>query len=596
MLRVQLSVLFNVGCLRTRSSDTRIELDSVVQREFARQGSLPDCRKMAARENESTGHSPPEESDSELAIAGLFLALSFFYLCIFRRYCGVDPDEGIILQGAQRILAGQVLYRDFFSFFTPGSYYLFALIFRIFGNSYLVAHTSLAVIGALLSPITYLLARRVCSRQTSLLVTGLMIVTAVPWRFVIIHNWDSTLFACVALYCAVRFIECPSTPWLFAMATFTSGTALFEQSKGAGLFLGLSAGFLLIVFGNDAGGKDRKLFTREQMMAAAAGLCWPFLATAVYFAAHHALAEMLASWFWPLHHYSAANHVPYAYDNLTGQARDRIFAASSTGMRLFAMLVFSARTWIPYIPIVAIALLVRLTLRKWRPIAPGKDWAYYVLISAALSGLLLSIVIARADYLHFIYLQPISFLVIAWLLDGRGIRHPLFAKIAPVAGFCLSMSLIAMAAQTLFSARGSYSVATRRGEITMSRPDHVIPYVQARVAPGERIMIYPYNSTYYYLTGTYSPTGFDFYQPGMHTQEQLQEMLAEFSAHPTPVVLYEPEFNKHLLDAWPNTPPGALVRDALADFIQREYRVCASLGSPSQLQFLLMVRRDLICQ
>jgi hypothetical protein len=327
------------------------------------------------------------------------------------------------------------------------------------------------------------------------------------------------------------------------------------------------------------------------MMAAAAGLCWPFLLTAGYFAAHHALAEMLASWFWPLHHYSAANHVPYAFDNLTGQARDRIFATASWGMRLFALLIFSARTWIPYIPIVAIALLVRLALRKWRPIAPGRDWAYYVIISAALSGLLLSIVIARADYLHFIYLQPISFLVVAWLLDGRGIRHPLFAKIAPVVGFCLSMSLLAMAAQTLFSARGSYTVATRRGEITTPRPDLVIPYVQARVAPGERIMIYPYNSTYYYLTGTYSPTGFDFYQPGMHTQEQLQKMRAQFSAHPTAMVLYEPTFSNHLLEAWPNTPPSAIANDVMADYIKREYHLCATLGP----EFEGWMRNGLAC-
>jgi hypothetical protein len=43
----------------------------------------------------------------------------------------MDPDEGIILQGAERILRGQVPYRDFFSFFTPGSYYLLALLFKI---------------------------------------------------------------------------------------------------------------------------------------------------------------------------------------------------------------------------------------------------------------------------------------------------------------------------------------------------------------------------------------------------------------------------------------------------------------------------------
>ena len=45
---------------------------------------------------------------------------------------------------------------------------------------------------------------------------------------------------------------------------------------------------------------------------------------------------------------------------------------------------------------------------------------------------------------------------LAWLMDGRNIRHPFFMRIAPVVGFCLSMSLLAMAAQSLFAARGDH--------------------------------------------------------------------------------------------------------------------------------------------
>jgi len=529
----------------------------------------------------------PEDSRSERYIAIVIFLLSFLYLCIFRRYSWVDPDEGIILQGAQRILDGQVLYRDFFSFFTPGSYYFFALIFRVFGDNYLVAHTALALLGAIFSPFTYLLARRVCSRQGCLLVTGLMTVTAVPCRFIVIHNWDSTFLACAALYCAVRFMESPAAAWAFAASTFTSLTMLFEQSKGAGLLIGLCAGFLIITFI----GKDSRLLTRRQLSAIALGMCWPFLVTAIYFASQKALTMMLGSWFWPLQHYSIANRVPYAYDNLTGEARDRIFDSASLGIRLFAMLIFSSRTWIPFVPIFGVGLLFRLTIPRARRISIGPEWKYYVLVSAAIAGLLLSIVVARADYLHFIFLQPIFFLVVAWLLDGRSIRHPLFKKIAPLVGLFLSMSLLARAAQSLLTTRGDYTVFTRRGAITMDKPDSVIEYVQAHVASKESILIYPYQPTYYYLTQTVNPTQFDFYQPGMHTEQQGQEMEAEFSAHPTRAVLYEPTFTDHLRDAWPNTPQTAIARDALAGYIQREYHRCAMLNS--EIQFLM--RKDLAC-
>ena len=529
----------------------------------------------------------PERFRTERYLALVIFLLSFFYLCLFRRYSGIDPDEGIILQGAQRILDGQVLYRDFFSFYTPGSYYLFALTFRIFGNSYLVAHTALAVLGAALSPITYLLVRRVCSRQASLLVTGLMTVTAVPWRFVVIHNWDSTLWACLALYSAVRMLESPSVRWAFTAATFTSLTALSEQSKGAGLLLGLTAGFLIVVFGS----QQAKLLNRDQLVAIAIGLAWPFLVTFAYFTSQHALTTMLASWFWPLRHYAGANRVPYAYDNLTAAGRHRVFDATSLGMRLFAMLVFSARSWIPYLPLVALALLIRLAIRKWWRTSIGPEWSYYVLVSATISGLLLSIMIARADYLHFLYLQPIFFLAFAWLIDGRGLRNRFLILAAPVVGFCLSMSLLAVAGQMLFQSRTNNIVVTRRGTIATPRPDQVIDYVQAHVPTGESTLVYPYQSTYYYLTQTHSPTRYDFYQPGMHTAQQLKEMLAEFSAHPTRAVLFDPRFTEHVLEAWPNTPPRAFAHDVLADYIVREYHTCIALSS--EIEF--MMRNDLPC-
>ncbi len=137
----------------------------------------------------------------------LFFLLSFIYLCLFRRFTAMEPDEGILLQGAQRVLSGQIPYQDFFSFYTPGSYYTLALLFKVFGDAMIVARTALAFAGALLSLITYLLARRVCSRGVALLMAALATLTSLPYRFLTLHNWDSTVLACLAIYCAVRLLE-----------------------------------------------------------------------------------------------------------------------------------------------------------------------------------------------------------------------------------------------------------------------------------------------------------------------------------------------------------------------------------------------------
>src|ERR1044071_3009268 len=98
--------------------------------------------------------------DSAVA-SGIFL-VCLAYLCLFLRYTTLEPDEGIVLQGAERILRGEIPYRDFFSFYTPGSFYLISIVFRLFGDSFVIARFSLAVAGAICSVIAYLLARRVC--------------------------------------------------------------------------------------------------------------------------------------------------------------------------------------------------------------------------------------------------------------------------------------------------------------------------------------------------------------------------------------------------------------------------------------------------
>jgi hypothetical protein len=47
-------------------------------------------------------------------------------------------DEGIILTGAMRVMAGQVPHRDFYANYGPAQFYILAILFKIFGPSILV--------------------------------------------------------------------------------------------------------------------------------------------------------------------------------------------------------------------------------------------------------------------------------------------------------------------------------------------------------------------------------------------------------------------------------------------------------------------------
>src|SRR5207245_5144838 len=117
--------------------------------------------------------------------------------------------------------------------------------------------------------------------------------------YLVLHNWDSTLWTCLAVYCGVRLLECPNWRWAFGTGSFASCTFLFEQSKGAGLILGLAAGFAALA----ALHREQTVWRPRQILGLAIGLAWPFLATLGYFAAHHSLPQMLAGWSWPIQHY-----------------------------------------------------------------------------------------------------------------------------------------------------------------------------------------------------------------------------------------------------------------------------------------------------
>jgi hypothetical protein len=534
----------------------------------------------------------PETLPFERTVALLIFALTCIYLCFFRRYTSIEPDEGIVLQGAQRILRGEVLYRDFFAFFTPGSFYFLALLFRVFGSSFLVARSALVLFGGIYSAMTYLLARRVCSRGNALLVAAIASASTLPYRFEVLHNWDSTLWACLALYCAIRWTESTQWKWAFNTGSFAALTFLFEQSKGAGLVLGLGVGLTALALLSE----QPNLCKRKQLLGLTAGLAWPFLLTLAYFGMQHSVGIMLADWFWPLRHYSLANRVPYGYQNWSDNTRQLLFGSGSLTVRTITLVAISPSFLIPLLPLIASGFLIYWITQMWRKRVPQPVSSYYVLVCATLSGLLVSVVIGRADIIHFMYLQPLFCLVLAWLVDGRDIPGRTFRAVKPVFVMYVAIAFLMFSAPLLMRAwSASHRIETRRGQIAALAKDTVVEYALAHTVAGETILVYPYLPLYYYLTDTYSPGRYEYFQPGMHTPEQGSEMLSELAAERVRVVLFEASFWEKIPNSWPSTPTSAIAHDPLADYIQREYRSCQLLSSAADWRFLFMVRKDLLC-
>ena len=531
----------------------------------------------------------PERRPAEWGIAIALFVLATAYSLLFRRY-GLVANEGTILQGAQRILDGQVPYRDFFTLFTPGSYYFHALLFRIFGDSIIVARTAEAVNGGLFAALTYLLARRVCARWSALLTAYIVVVTVLSYGLFAVHNWDSTVWAYLTLYCAIWLLQRPHWGWALGMGTCCSLTALFEQSKGAGLLLGLTLGFAVLAVSGQVHLK------RSWFFAVVTGLAWPVAITTSYFGAQHALPQMMKDLIHPLQHYAAVNEVPYGYMNWGDNVRSAILDGSLP-QTAFMLYVTSPPFLVSALPIIGAGVLVYSTIQTWkmRP-AWAERWSYYVLVSACTSGLLLCVLGTRKDWSHLIFIAPIVSLILSWLLDGSDIRLKLVDPAKPVLVFVVVVAFFFLGFAQLLKARGSVPRATRRGVLRVRPPENALGYLQAHLKPGEEIFVYPYFPPYYYLTATSNPTPYDFLQPGYNTPEEFQQVLNVITVHRPRVVLFQPRFYEDVVLTAPSMPLEVLgARDPVTEYILREYRSCAVLNPVNFGGLAFMVRKDLPC-
>jgi Dolichyl-phosphate-mannose-protein mannosyltransferase len=542
----------------------------------------------------SSAQSPvPEGSWSELLIA---LAV-FFCACLclwpLRNFVTFDGDEGFTLVGAERILRGQIPYRDFFASYTLGSFYQAAVLFKLFGDSFVVARTALLAYAGIFAAITYLLARRVYGRSAALFAAALLIFGAMPSSFLVLHNWDSTLFAILAIYCAQRLLDSPNRIWPLLLGFTAALTLLTEESKGAGLLLGLAiaAAALSLVHGN------RQFACSKNICLAALGFAIPCLRTLGFFASKHVAAAMLETWLWPLRHYREANRVTYGFPLISAGDLRQMYTSGPWGQRIFIMFFSAPLFLIPALALLVVAVTLYAIVLRART-GPSKALDVRVLGGCIFFGVFLSTLVGRTDLSHLQFLMPLYLYLVPSLLD---IKHPGVESLYKARPFLAWLLLFSFAgfgiAELLKAGTATAKFDTRRGMVKTVSADEVIRYVQDNVAAGQHLYIHPYQPLYYYMTGTVNPTHFDVLQPGMATADQYQSTVHDLEADQTPYVLLDTAFADNISQFWPSTPLRALVNDPVADYILKRYRNCRVLtSSPQQVgRFYFMVRADLPC-
>jgi len=162
-------------------------------------------------------------------------AAAILQLPVFDRTMSV-MDEGHILMFADIVANGGELYRDATLLPLPGTFYVLALAFKIFGPSIVVARWIVLVEFALLCAFAFAILRRAASPAFAWVGVLVLFVYRI-WAF---PHWQmysySTMSLCLlagGLVCLIRFLETEDRRWLGGAGFVTGLAVLCKQDYGA---------------------------------------------------------------------------------------------------------------------------------------------------------------------------------------------------------------------------------------------------------------------------------------------------------------------------------------------------------------------------
>ena len=204
------------------------------------------------------------------------LAALTFIVCYLRGF--VFPHTPILLWGDQlgfatkgaRLLRGELPYRDFFEFLTPGTDLVYAALFRFLGSSPWIPNLTMAFLAAAMTAMMTWCAMRLMRGAIAVLPAVLMMGFVLYGSLDATHHWFST----VLIMGAVCVLFNGASAWRIAIAGSLIGCAAsFTQTKGAAMAVGLMVYFIwLSVRENSGTAQDWRLGWKRCLLFASSAL------------------------------------------------------------------------------------------------------------------------------------------------------------------------------------------------------------------------------------------------------------------------------------------------------------------------------------
>ena len=497
---------------------------------------MSSLRPRVTEEQQGTRASTGPRWFNRVPWAGLaVLIASGAYFALFYHVPLSSPDEGLIATAAERILRGQVPYRDFFSELGPGSFYLQAAIFKLGGINVSVLRLTAWFLGVALSGLIFYLSRQLMGMPAAFLPPLVFVTICYPHYYQISHHWWGNLFFLLMVLCLSGHAKraCGDNPaWLklslLVAGMLSAATALCMQSKGAwAVLIGL---VWLVVIERRLGGQAWRGALRRgaaQGFYFLLGLGMVTGLMAGYLGAHGVLGawvhDNLVFLFTNYRPYESAPNA-YSWVRLT---------------RLMSWLLREHSEWalfyvVEFYFFSLVGPAIAFAGAAWQLLRPERvELSRPHLLSLYLLGglgCLFSELHASNTY-HFVSASPLMLILLVYscLCAYRRWtwpRGPLWAA----AGVTLIFALLGARLAFRHFVSSQAPVSCRRG--TDYRPaDAAAEYqqwitaIEKAVAAGEETFLFPYDAHLYFLTGTQNPTRYDVLLAGFHSPQQVEEAI-----------------------------------------------------------------------
>jgi len=475
-----------------------------------------------------------------LFLCFLFISFAGYMFFINNKYIS-SYDEGITIYGACRILDGEIIYKDFWTVYAPGQFYILAGLFKLFGTRILTERVYSILIHILLAACAYFLAKRFSGRWAGLFVVFLTLLWIMFVPLYGLSLYPSLLLGIVSCIFTIKFIDTNKFNWLTLAGICTGLTILVRHDLGLYTYIAETITIILFIYRSSiqrsVGKKLVVTFRNYFVFVTSTGIV--VLPVALLLLIHVGSKELI----WclitvPITILSEFRSLPYP------SLISSIAAIQSGQKTLIDFIQLTAYKFIFYIPVILFFCTLQIVfLNNTKGNYRKEQWGKVLMILVGI--LFFHYTWNRTDLLHMVAVNIIAFIMLAACLFQprryKSGKHPSFLQPFFI---ILSIITIIVLIQYAFVATSSrikelVNVNIERARCVRTVPSEAktqelaVNYIQRHVPLNEKIFvcnaqhqnILINDIAFYFLSERHCAGKFHELHPGVATTLPVQEYI-----------------------------------------------------------------------